>query len=261
MAKVLIVDDNKETLSSLEQWLEFERYEVETACDGIAALDLIAVSEYDLIVLDWDMPRLNGIELCRELRNQRKQMPILLLTGKSGDAAVEIGLDSGADDYVTKPFSLKQLSARIRALLRRPANALPEVLQFKNVELNTNTRTVTIDKIEVELTPKEFSMLEVFMRHPHEVFSADALIQRVWKATEEVTDLSVRNCIRMLRKKSRSRLYRQHLRTGLQTEFLSTMQLGDSRLPKRQLNFPSVRWRRTRSVIRPARVVVAPLSR
>ena len=168
--------DNKEILFSVEQWLKFERYEVETACDGIAALELIAVSEYDLIVLDWDMPRLNGIELCRELRNQRKQMSILLLTGKSGDAAVEIGLDSGADNYVTKPFSLKQLSARIRALLRRPANALTEVLQFKNVELNTNTRTVTIDKIEVELTPKEFSMLEVFMRHPHEVFSADALI-------------------------------------------------------------------------------------
>ena len=143
MAKVLIVDDNEETLSSVEQWLKFERYDVETARDGMAALDLLAVSEYDVIVLDWDMPKLNGVELCRELRNQRKQMPILLLTGKSGDAAVEVGLDSGADDYVTKPFSLKQLSARIRALLRRPANALTEVLQFKNVELNTNSRTVT----------------------------------------------------------------------------------------------------------------------
>jgi len=201
MPKVLIVDDNQETVICLEHGLRLERYEVETACDGIAALDLIAVSDFDVIVLDWDMPNLNGIELCRELRNQRKLMPILLLTGKSGDAAVEIGLDSGADDYVTKPCSLKELSARLRALLRRPAAALPEVIHFKNVEFHTVSRVVKKDMEEIDLSPKELAMLEVFMRHQMEIFTAEALIQRIWKSTDEVTDLSVRNCIRMIRKK------------------------------------------------------------
>jgi DNA-binding response OmpR family regulator len=201
MPKVLVVDDNKETVDSIEQWLKFDRYEVETASDGLAALDLIAVSKFDIIVLDWDMPKLNGLELCRELRNQRKLMPILLLTGKHGDAAVELGLDSGADDYVTKPFSLKQLSARIRALLRRPDAVLPEIIHFKNVELHTVSRIVKKDMQEIDLSPKELAMLEVFMRHQLEVFTAEALIQRIWKATDEVTDLSVRNCVRMIRKK------------------------------------------------------------
>ena len=200
MAKILIVEDDAETRRTLENWFSFEHYQVESVADGREAIDRLTVSDYDLILLDWDIPHVSGLEVCRYARSKRNSVPILFLTGNTDANAVELGLDSGADDFVSKPFSLKQVSARVRALLRRPRKVVSTAIQVRDVKLDTASRTVYLGGKKLELAPKEYEVLELFMRHPNHLFSADAIIQRVWKSTDEVNDVSVRNCIRALRK-------------------------------------------------------------
>lgn len=202
MSKILIVDDEKELADGLHRALTRDQHTVEVAYDGQQAMDMLAISKYDLVVLDWMMPKQNGVEVCRWLRSRGDKSPVLMLTARGELDDKEKGLDSGADDYLTKPFHLREFQARARALLRRgSSSAVTNVLSVGAVSLDTAARKVTRDGVEVRLEPKEFNLLEFLLRHPNQAFTADALITRVWQSDTEISPDAVRVYVRMLRKK------------------------------------------------------------
>jgi two-component system response regulator MprA len=182
MPRVLVVDDDAAVRESLRRALEHEQYEVELAADGIEALEQIrgASSEPDAVVLDVSMPRLDGLEVCRRLRRDGNQIPILMLTARDEVSDRVAGLDAGADDYVVKPFALEELLARLRALLRRVLSDGLDVLRFGDLELSPSTREVTRGDEPIELTRTEFSLLELFMTNPRQVLTRSIIFERVW---------------------------------------------------------------------------------
>ena len=201
MAKILIVEDDSHLLSDVVDWLEFEQHTVESVGDGKEADERLKFYKYDLVVLDWELPSMHGIEVCKRYRAGGGLTPILMLTGKGHINEKEQGLDAGADDYLTKPFHLKELSARIRALLRRPATMTGAVLEVAGLKLDTNTKKLAKNDREISLTPKEYALLEFFMKHPNEVFSQEALLERVWSSESESSVFSVYTAVKSLRKK------------------------------------------------------------
>ena len=176
---ILVVDDDPEIVSFLKRGLTYEGYTVDTASDGAEALTKAREREPDLVVLDIMMPGIDGIEVSKRLR-QGSEIPILMLTAKGTVTDRVAGLDSGADDYLVKPFSFDELLARIRALLRRSQPAEGEVLRFMDLSLNTVTREVTRAGQPVQLTAQEFQLLELFMRHPRQVLKRDRIYEVVW---------------------------------------------------------------------------------
>lgn len=176
---ILVVDDDPEIVSFLKRGLTYEGYTVDTAGDGAEALAKAREREPDLVVLDVMMPGMDGIEVSRRLR-QGSEVPILMLTAKGTVSDRVAGLDSGADDYLVKPFSFDELLARIRALLRRAQPAEGEILRFMDLSLNTVTREVTRAGQAVQLTAQEFQLLELFMRHPRQVLKRDRIYEVVW---------------------------------------------------------------------------------
>ena len=181
--KILVVDDERAVRESLRRALELEGYEIELAADGREALDrLQAESQPDVLVLDVLMPGVDGLEVCRRLRRAGSRLPVLMLTARDAVENRVAGLDAGADDYVTKPFALEELLARIRALLRRSADAdgAGEVLRFADLELDPGTREVRRGGELVELTRTEFSLLELFLRNPRQVLTRSIIFERVW---------------------------------------------------------------------------------
>ncbi|MBL7495420.1 response regulator transcription factor [Frankia sp. CNm7] len=191
--RVLIVDDDPAVRQSLERSLRFEGYEVATAGDGVAALELIARDRPDIAVLDVMMPRMDGLEACRQLRARGDDLPVLMLTARDGLADRVSGLDVGADDYLVKPFALEELFARLRALARRSALAArtggpraampaggPAPLCYGGVMLDPSSRQVTRDGRELTLTKTEFELLELFLTHPRQVLSRSMIMERVW---------------------------------------------------------------------------------
>lgn len=197
----MLVEDDKVLANNVTQWLEFEHYVVEGVTDGEDALDRLRYYNYDVVILDWGIPKLAGIEVLRSYRAGGGTTPVLMLTGKDTIVDKELGLDSGADDYLTKPFHVKELSARIRALLRRPQPMTGNSLTFNDLELDTLNHTVKKGNKDIRLLPKEFSLLEFFIRHPNQVFSAENIIDRVWNADSEVSPESVRTYVTRLRSK------------------------------------------------------------
>ncbi len=202
MAKVLLADDDYELVVMLSAWLRHENnHVVETARDGQEALDFLLTYFYDVVVLDWEMPKISGVDVCRQLREKRPYVPVLMLTGRRTlDDKVE-GLDAGADDYLTKPFSPQELSARVRSLLRRPAEDPESALVSGTVSLDTAGRTATANGKALNLAPREFDLLEFFIRHPQTLFTTDALLARVWSDSEEVSAAAVRMSINRVRTK------------------------------------------------------------
>lgn len=201
MAKILIVEDDEDLCERLCDWLSFEQHTVEVLINGNDAEERLRFFIYDLIVLDWDLPGLTGLEICRNFRTRGGTTPIIMLTGKTTLVEKETGLDSGADDYLTKPFHLKELSARIRALLRRPPQISSTILKMKDLEVDLTSRRVNKNGQELNLLPKEFALLEFFLRHPNEVFSPDALLERIWHSASDSSIESVYTYIKTLRKK------------------------------------------------------------
>ncbi len=201
MAKVLVVEDDRAVLSNVKQWLEQDNYLVETAMDGDTASALLRSYSYDVIVLDWDLPKLSGLEVLLSYRQSGGMTPVLMLTGKSQMAEKETGLDSGADDYLTKPFQLRELTARLRSLLRRAARTADNVLKCGEMVLEPRTRRVTCGEREIHLLPKEFALLEFLMRHPDESFSGEALLNRVWTSESSASLNTVKSFVYLLRKK------------------------------------------------------------
>lgn len=201
MAKVMVVEDYAPMSSALEAWLSHEKHVVEVVDNGLEALHRLRVYQYDVVVLDVALPGLNGLEVCRQYRSKGGSTPILMLTGRSSIQDKEAGLDGGADDYLVKPFEFKELSARIRALMRRASDKTTNTINAGPLTLDLRTHQITINGVELRLTPRELSLLELLVRHPRHPFTAEALMQRVW-AGDSLTSLdTVRSYIRMLRKK------------------------------------------------------------
>jgi two-component system response regulator MprA len=179
--KILIVDDERAVRESLRRALELEGYEIELAEDGAEALErLDAEPEPDAMVLDVLMPRMDGLEVSRTVRRSGSRLPILMLTARTQVEDRVEGLDAGADDYLTKPFALEELLARVRALLRRTGDGSGETLRFADLVLDPGTREVTRGGERIELTRTEFSLLELFMLNPRQVLTRSLIFERVW---------------------------------------------------------------------------------
>jgi DNA-binding response OmpR family regulator len=201
MAKIIVVEDDKDIAEQVKMLLTFEHHTVEALHDGKDASAALRVYDYDVIILDWELPGMHGVDILREFRARGGNTPVLMLTGKSSVDSKEIGLDSGADDYLTKPFELKELAARVRALLRRPAAVKQNVLKVGGLTLDPAKYRVTMGDAPVTLVPKEFALLEFLMRHPGQVFSQEALLNRVWPSESDATEEALRTTMKRLRKK------------------------------------------------------------
>jgi two-component system response regulator MprA len=177
--RILVVDDDPEIVSFLKRGLTYEGYTVDTAGDGAEALAKARDAEPDLVILDVMMPGIDGLEVSKRLR-QASKLPILMLTAKGTVADRIKGLDSGADDYLVKPFSFDELLARIRALLRRSQPTEGEVLRFMDLSLDPSTREVKRGNDVIQLTAQEFDLLELFLRHPRQVLRRDMIYEKVW---------------------------------------------------------------------------------
>ncbi len=179
--KILVVDDERAVRESLRRALELEGYEIELAADGREALETLDDSTApDAVILDVLMPEVDGLEVCRRLRRAGSRLPVLMLTARAEVENRVAGLDAGADDYVTKPFALEELLARLRALLRRTTTGSEEVLRFADIELDPRTREVRRGGSPIELTRTEFSLLELFLLNPRQVLTRSIIFERVW---------------------------------------------------------------------------------
>ena len=179
-AHILVVEDEVKLARFVELELSFEGYQVSVANDGLSGLTMARESHPDIVILDWMLPGMSGIDICRRLRSTGEKVPIILLTAKDEVNDRVTGLDAGADDYVVKPFSIEELLARVRAHLRRNLEEDVDVLQFENLKLNRSTREVYRGTRQIELTAKEFDLLEHLMSHPRQVITRDRILEEVW---------------------------------------------------------------------------------
>ena len=202
--KILLVEDEQKLAQAIVKGLSHEGYTVDTVADGKKALTRIQLhrTDYDVIILDLMLPSMDGYEICKEIRADNITVPILILTARAEtDTKVQLLL-AGADDYLVKPFSFAELSARLKALMRRPTEKLPEVLKVGDIELNPGERKVVSGGKDIPLTLKEFGLLEYFMRHPNQVVNREDLLSHLWDFNyvgfSNVVDVHVKNLRRKL---------------------------------------------------------------
>ncbi|HEY9684544.1 MAG TPA: response regulator transcription factor [Oculatellaceae cyanobacterium] len=203
MAKILVVEDDGDVAATIRTFLVFEKHTIEMIADGIEALEHLKTYPYDLIILDWQLPGMSGVDVCKEYRNWRGTTPILMLTGKNKIDEKEIGLNSGADDYLTKPFDLRELGARVRAILRRPQQMVSgnNIFSAGHIALDCTRHEATSNGAAIDLGPREFQLLEFLLRHPNQVYTHEALLNHVWSAQSEATEEALRTAMKRLRKK------------------------------------------------------------
>lgn len=199
--KILIVEDDDRIALPLARDLRHQLHGVDIAQDGIEGWDYTQAAKYDLILLDLMLPRLDGISLCKKLRSAQCQSLILMLTARDTTNDKIVGLDAGADDYLVKPFNLEELSARIRALQRRSRELTPPTLQHGDLRLDPTSQVVTYREKLLTLTPKEYLLLEYFIRHPGHVLSRSALLDKLWEFDKGSGEGTVRTHITNLRSK------------------------------------------------------------
>ncbi|MGF1460477.1 MAG: response regulator [Leptolyngbyaceae cyanobacterium] len=199
--RILLVDDDEALMETLAESLIRQRYAVDIAVNGEIAQEFQDLFPYDLMVLDWLLPDTEGITLCRQFRHQGVSHPILMLTAKDDSADKVKALDAGADDYMVKPFDFAELCARIRALLRRDSPVATSILQWGELSLNPSTFEVFFGTHQIHTTPKEYALLELFLRHPTQVFSLNAIIDDIWSFEEPPSGDAVRTHIKGLRQK------------------------------------------------------------
>ncbi len=208
MARILVVDDEINIRELLRLHLSFEGHDSVLAADGLAALDLARSSRFDLFIVDLMLPGLDGVSLVRAIRQQAQSRtsPVLMLTARRDEADKVVGLDSGADDYVTKPFGVRELVARVRALLRRVSHAVADTSQDQRVGLHGVTvdaarHQVWVDDVIVDVTAQELALLHLLVTQPGIVFSREALLRRIWSLGTHVTDRSVDTLVKRVRQK------------------------------------------------------------
>lgn len=205
MARILVVEDEPPIASALEDDLKLEGYEVEVVRDGDAASRRAREQSFDLIILDVMLPHKDGFEVCRELRRAGLRMPVILLTAKTQESDKVLGLELGADDYVTKPFSPRELRARVKAALRRTAGEMPEIYRFGDAEVDFTRCELRRGGRALEMTPIEFKLLAAFIRHRGQTLSREKLLDQVWGRETFVTDRVVDTHVTNLRKKIESK--------------------------------------------------------
>lgn len=211
--KILIIEDNQKLAKVLKKGLEGEGFAVDVLFDGESGLSRIKSrsDEYDLAVLDVMLPEMNGLDVCRSIRKDGINLPILMLTAKDTIDDKIIGLDCGGDDYMVKPFSFDELTARIRALLRRQPVAVTSELSMHNIKLNSATRRVTYFDAEITLTLKEYSLLEYFMRHPGQVLTREQILSSLWDFSfdsfSNIVDVHVKNLRNKFKKNDGKKLF------------------------------------------------------
>ena len=200
MAKILLADDDLDLCATVKAELAAERHIVEVAHDGAQAVAMLKTEVYDVILLDWDMPHTSGIEVLREFRQAGGDTPVIMLTGKAHIAEKEQGFETGADDYLTKPFDARELSVRIRAQLRRRAPGVSNELKHGDVVMDPAKYRLIKAGREVHLAPRDFALLEFFMRNPGHVFPVQTILSRVWSYDSEASPEGLRAAIRRIRK-------------------------------------------------------------
>jgi two-component system OmpR family response regulator len=199
--RILLVDDDKDLIVLVSEWLQAEQYLIDIARSGSEGLEYLRVGHYDAVILDIDLPEISGVEVCRRYRQGGGVAPIIMLTGKDQLADKELGLNSGADDYLTKPFHMRELSARVRAQCRRKHSTIAELLCVGQLKMDVTKHQLFKNGAAVHLVPKDFAVLEFLMKHPGEIFSSEAILHRVWSFDSEATTDAVRTSIKRLRSK------------------------------------------------------------
>ena len=211
--KILIIEDNQKLAGGLKKGLEGEGFAVDAIFDGEGGLLRIESrsQDYDLVILDIMLPKISGLDVCANIRKNGINVPILMLTANDAIEDKIVGLDCGADDYVIKPFSFDELTARIRALLRRPVFAVPLELTKHNISLNSVNRKVTYFDMEIPLTLKEYGLLEYFMRHPGQVLTREQIISSLWDFSfdsfSNIVDVHVKNLRNKFQKNDGKKLF------------------------------------------------------
>ncbi len=199
--RLLIVEDEHKIANSIKKGFEQEGYAADVTYDGEDGLDMASSVEYDCIILDLMLPSMTGEEICKKLREDKNHTPILMLTAK-GDLASRVeGLNIGADDYLVKPFAFSELVARVRALTRRPKKLLDPVLKVDDLSLNVNSYEVKRNNIELNLSRKEFGLLEYLMRHPNQILPKEKIIEHVWNYDADILPNTVEVYVGYLRQK------------------------------------------------------------
>ncbi len=201
MAKILIVEDDDAIRANVADELELEGYSVEAVGSAEAAIEVLAISDFDLVIVDWELPKMSGLELCGSMRRSGKRCGILFLTGRFATRDKTSGLDAGADDYLTKPFEAEELLARVRAILRRGKTNRSDEIQVGDIVFNLVTRSISRDGNAIVLKAKEQQLVEFLVRHRGCLFSLDDLIRNVWSSEELVSYDAVRQCVKRVREK------------------------------------------------------------
>ncbi len=199
--RILVVEDEHRIANSIKKGLEQEKYAVDVAYNGTDGYDMAAGEEYDLIILDLMLPGMDGMQVCQQLRKENIHTPILILTARGQIRDKVAGLDNGADDYLTKPFSFEEMLARVRALVRRHSGITGQVLTVGDLELNPVKFTTFLKKKEIRLSSKEFSLLEYLMRQAGQIVTKDQIISHVWNYESNILPNTIEVYIRNLRKK------------------------------------------------------------
>lgn len=213
--KILLVEDDRRIAIALVETLQDRQYLVDLAEDGQLGWELLQAFNYDLIVLDIMLPKIDGIQLCQKLRKAGIQSPVLMLTARDSSGDKVLGLDAGADDYVVKPFDLAELTARIRALLRRNTAVLPTILKWENLRLNPSNCEVTYAGQLINLTPKEYQLLELFLRKQQRILTRSIILDDLWSYEEPPGEEVVKVHIKELRKKLK--------KAGAPADFIETV--------------------------------------
>lgn len=199
--KLLVVEDEHRIATAVKKGLEQEHYTVDVAFDGLEGFDLASSESYDVIILDLMLPKMDGITICKNLRKDGNHTPILMFTAKGQLSDKIEGFENGADDYLTKPFAFEELLARIRALTKRPKQMTETILTLADLTLHSENFEVTRGKKLIQLSSKEFSLLEYMMRHPHTVLTKDQIIAHVWEYSADILPNTVEVYMKNLRAK------------------------------------------------------------
>lgn len=201
MAKILLVEDDTNLAFLVKMQLEQARHLVDHVDSGLNAISQLRFTNYELIILDWMLPDISGVDVCRQYRGSGGRCPILMLTARGAIEDKASGLNAGADDYMVKPFHPLELNARVQALLRRPQSYAGKVLQVRDLELDCEAGRVFKAGQEIDLTSKEFSLLELLMRYPNQSFSLETILNRVWQSDSTASVDTVRTHMKTLRRK------------------------------------------------------------